>query len=514
MKTEISVALELSENISMQTKVSLYSFIEKNSWFEGTVYLLTIPNFPVTNRTLSEIKMIYSQVEVINLADDPLISKTIDSIITRSTESEPSLIDSLKLGSLLIDGKVLYLSHRSLFLSDVEFFLGKNDLRVSQVFNLDSSSIFYLGENLDKADILTRICNSIIREDVVFSKRKIHNVFCNEIKSTGSVNFVRASTIATSSNYLDRYFTKLKNNINSLSYLHFEEKIFNNPLYNKINQIWLQKARSVKQFISRPINLNKKIVIQKTSNLEYIKSTVDVNGAEKGFSVSIIIPAFKAADYIEECLNSIVTQTTTATVEILVGIDNCEPTLVKLKQIAHKYPNLKVFYSSSSLGAYVMRNSLTEKASHENFLFFDADDIMLPSLISTVLRKYNKSRPMRFKYINFNHGENPRKRTTPHPKPSHGVFFIPRYLFYKIGGFQNWPCGADTEFMKRCSHNYVQDVILNIPLFYRRIHSDSLTQNPKTGYRSEVRSQIDLKIKNMISWSIPINRVTSKIEQI
>jgi len=514
MRTDISVALELSEETSMQTKVSLHSFIEKNRWFDGTVYLLTLPYLRVTNRTFSEIKMIYSKVEVINITDDSLISKTINSIRAKSTESDSSLIDSLKLGSLLIEGNVLYLSHRSLFLSDVEFFLGKNELRVSQIFNLDSSSIFYLGENLDKADILTRVCNSIIREDIVFSKRKIHNVFCNEVKNTESMNFVNSQKLATSSNYLDRYFTKLKNNIKDLSYLHFEEKIFNNPLYTKINQIWLQKARSVKNLTASPVNLNKRTIIKKTPELEYIKSTVDVNSVEKRFSVSIIIPAFKAADYIEECLNSIVNQTTTATVEILIGIDSCQSTLVKIQQIAHKYPNLKVFYSSSSLGAYVMRNSLTEKASHENFLFFDADDIMLPSLISTILKNYSKPRPIRFKYINFNHGDNPIKRTTPHPKPSHGVFFIPRYLFYKIGGFQNWPCGADTEFMKRCSHNGINDVILNIPLFYRRIHSTSLTQNPKTGYRSDVRSQINLKIKNMISWSIPINRVTSKIEQI
>jgi len=429
-------------------------------------------------------------------------------------EPDLSLIDSLKLGSLLIGGNVLYLSNRSLFLSNIDFFIGENAIRISQIFNVDSSSIFYLSENLDKADILTRICNSIIREDIVFSKRKIHNVFCSEIKNTDSVNFINSSKISSSSNYLDRYFTKLKNNIKDLAYLHFEEKIFNNPLYTKINQIWLQKARSVKHFISRPVNLNKKTIIQKTLSLEYIKSTVDVKSIEKGFNVSIIIPAFKAADYIEECLNSIVNQTTGATVEILVGIDNCQPTLLKLKQIAHNYPNLRVFYSSSSLGAYVMRNTLSEKAIYENFLFFDADDIMLPSLISTVLRKYNRSRPMRFKYINFNHGDNPVKRTTPHPKPSHGVFFIPRNLFYRIGGFQNWPCGADTEFMKRCSHNGIQDIILNIPLFYRRIHSTSLTQNPNTGYRSDVRSQINLKIKNMISWNIPINRVTSKIEQI
>lgn len=514
MQTDLSVALELTEETSMQTKVSLSSFIEKNNWFKGTVYLLTVPDLPVTNKTLLEIRMIYPQVEVLNISDDPLIAKTLNSIKSKSKESFFTLSECLKLGALLIDESVLYLSQRSLFLSDVSFVIKEDKLSISQIMSTDSSSIFYIDRSIDKSIILTNVCNLLISEESLFSKRKIDVAFSSEFKKLTSINFIPHSKIANSTNYLDRYFSKLKVTLDELSCIHFEEKTLNNPLYNKINQIWLHKARGVKLLTNKPVNLNRREVLNKTANLEYIKSTVKLTSIEKNFKVTVIIPAHKAAEYIEECLDSIVSQTTSAELEIIVGVDNCQNTLTHLKQIKHKYSNLRVFYSNKSLGAYVMRNTLSEIAKNDNLLFFDADDIMMPSMVSTILRKYNRAKPIRFKYINFNHGENHLSKKVPHPKPSHGVFFIPKNLFHKIGGFQNWPCGADTEFMKRCAYNRIQDAILNLPLFHRRIHATSLTQNPETGYRSSIRSQINLKIKNTIDWSIPISRVTSKLIEI
>lgn len=514
MRTDISVTIELSEDTSMLTKVSLKSFIEHNKWFNGTVYLLTFTDLPIKTRTLSEIKMIYPQIEVLNITDDRIIARAISSIKSNSKEVFSSLIDCLKLGTFLINGNVLYLSHRSLFLSSIEFMLSEHEITFSQILNSDSSSIFYITNSIDKSSMLTNICNSLMLEDAVFSKRKIDLAFSTEFKKASSIRIIPASKTSTSSNYSDRYFTKLKASLSELACLHFEERMLNSPLHTKINQLWLHKARNVKLSTSKPANVERRNVLTKTSNLDYVRSTVSISDVEKNFKVSVIIPAYKADAYIEECLDSITRQTTSAELEILVGIDNCESTLKKLKQIKNKYTNLRVFYSSSSLGAYVMRNTLSELVNHDHILFFDADDVMIPSMVSSILRKYNKSSPIRFKYINFNQGEDLIKKINPHPKPSHGVFFISRNLFNRIGGFQNWPCGADTEFMKRCSVNKIQDTIINVPLFYRRIHSTSLTQNPETGYRSNVRSQINSIIKNTTDWSIPIKKVTSKISQI
>ena len=101
MRTNISVTIELSEDTSMLTKVSLKSFIEHNKWFNGTVYLLTFTDLPIKTKTLSEIKMIYPQIEVLNITDDRIIARAISSIKSNSKEVFSSLIDCLKLGTLL-----------------------------------------------------------------------------------------------------------------------------------------------------------------------------------------------------------------------------------------------------------------------------------------------------------------------------------------------------------------------------------------------------------------------------
>ena len=65
MQTDLSVTIELIESTSMQTIVSLYSFIEKNKWFKGKVYLLSSNKNSISTKTLDEITAIYEDVEVL-----------------------------------------------------------------------------------------------------------------------------------------------------------------------------------------------------------------------------------------------------------------------------------------------------------------------------------------------------------------------------------------------------------------------------------------------------------------
>ena len=169
--------------------------------------------------------------------------------------------------------------------------------------------------------------------------------------------------------------------------------------------------------------------------------------------------------------------------------------------------------TDKNVGPYIIRNTLATKAKYDNLLFFDADDIMNNNMISTILSYYNESRPIRFKYLNFIHGNNYLKGR-PHSTVAHGVFFISKKIFDGVGGFQPWMCGADTEFMKRCSNNGIIDINISNYIFYRRIHNQSLTQNKSTRYRSKIRDVAVKFIKTNKNWSIPINRKTTELIKI
>jgi hypothetical protein len=505
---KINIAVEITEESRLQTKVSLHSFIEKNAWFNGTVYLLTSSYFPISEKTFAEISSLYPTIEIVNVDLDDRISKMMHSSKHMLTSC---MLSHLKMGTFLIDGPVLYISQKSIFFSDISFFIEDNFINFSSLFNQDTSSIFYLGEKLNKNELLSTVAMLVLEDTTIPPNRRLSNFLVAEFNKIGIPSMKYSNKIVSASKYLDRYFNKFRSSLKEVSCLHFNDGVFNSPLYTKINQIWLHTARSVALLLTRPL-ANRSTT--KAVTATPIPHTPVQSFKDDSFSVSIIIPAFKAHNYIKDCLDSIKNQKTLASIEILVGIDNCEETLSELNKIAKDYPNMKVFFSNKSIGAYVMRNSLIEFTSHENLLFFDADDIMKDGMIATILYKYTKNQPIRFKYFNFTHGANPIIHNSLNKGVAHGVFFINKALFDKIGGFQDWLCGADSDFMKRCVNNKILDLHILSPLFYRRIHSKSLTQDPSTGFKSTLRNEIAIKIKNTRVWPIPLSRVTSKLQKI
>ena len=128
------------------------------------------------------------------------------------------------------------------------------------------------------------------------------------------------------------------------------------------------------------------------------------------YDVSVLIPAWKTAEYIEECLDSVYKQ---RPLEILVGVDGCQETLDKLLEIKYKYPNLKVFWSEENVGCYLIRNSLFRESVGNKIIFFDSDDIMMDELIPTVCHYLDEYDVVRFKKLSGVFGVS---------KPSYNIF--------------------------------------------------------------------------------------------
>jgi len=385
--------------------------------------------------------------------------------------------------------KLLYFSNTCIFLNNISSILSANKVIADPnvcIAYIDSKNYIFSNIKLLESTnysslIYDEICNSV-------------NCEINDLIS------IKSSSIQ------NKKFDQMKGRISACSVIAFDTFKLDVSDYSKINQIWLHKNHETLKMLQKPRIFKKSeslppTLVEKTNNLDVLK-------------ISIIIPAFKAAEYIEECLNSIYSQNTVFTFEILIGIDNCESTKDKLLQIADKYSNLHIFYSNESVGPYIIRNTLVQKATYPNLLFFDADDIMSTSLISNISRKNDQVRPIRFKYFNFNQGSDPFSSKTIHHTTGEGVFFIPKGTFKKIGGFQNWKVGADSEFKQRCNKNKILSIELSEPLFYRRLHNSSLTQDARTGYNSALRLKILNKIKNNKDWKIPISPVVTPITKL
>jgi glycosyltransferase involved in cell wall biosynthesis len=212
--------------------------------------------------------------------------------------------------------------------------------------------------------------------------------------------------------------------------------------------------------------------------------------------VSIIITAFHAADFIEDCLNSIENQTyfkENNDYEILIGIDGCQTTLNKVISIYNKYRNLSVYLMPKNRGTYITTNTLLNLIKYNNIIRFDSDDIMMPELVNEVMYYSDEYDIIQLRYKNFKINID---NTCGNPDYANGAIFIKKHVFDVFGGYEPWQCAADYEFLMRVN-KHVKIKKLNNLVLYRRMHKDSLTKKNSTKMNSSLRKKYHNYIHNM-----------------
>lgn len=211
-------------------------------------------------------------------------------------------------------------------------------------------------------------------------------------------------------------------------------------------------------------------------------------------NISILLTAYKADKFIEECLDSIERQTyfnNNNKFEILLGIDGCISTLNKSLKIKNKYRNLNIFMIYENKGTYITRNTLLNYVKYDNIIFFDIDDIMCDDMIENII-KYKKNNDLiRLSYVNFGN------KISEKPKPANGVIYIKKSVIEHVGGYKPWKCSADTELYYRLK-NFYKTSNLNLKCFKRRVHDNNLSFNKKTGMNSDIRNKYRYKIFSTI----------------
>lgn len=104
--------------------------------------------------------------------------------------------------------------------------------------------------------------------------------------------------------------------------------------------------------------------------------------------VSVIIPAFNAADFIEETLDSILGQTYRNLEVIVVDDGSTDSTAAIVQAYA---PRIQYIHQENSGSCAAPRNHGLKKAKGSLVTFFDADDIMLPHKITSQVEALNRA---------------------------------------------------------------------------------------------------------------------------
>lgn len=216
--------------------------------------------------------------------------------------------------------------------------------------------------------------------------------------------------------------------------------------------------------------------------------------------VSVLITAYKAERWIEDCIQSVRAQQLPAGVrsEILIGVDGCEASLAAARRLMDA--DMKVIYFAINNGPFVTFNSLMNFACGDWICRFDADDVMRPGFLSVQLRRLGEGVSMTGTWSVF---ADERLRPTSivlahdHYRPANGehrygaegCFVAERGVWDRLGGFRPWRCGADTDFRDRALASGLEIGVVEDFLYYRRVHRGSLTAHPSTNFQSELRQR-------------------------
>ena len=102
-------------------------------------------------------------------------------------------------------------------------------------------------------------------------------------------------------------------------------------------------------------------------------------------ALTVVIPAYNCADYIEETLNSVLKQTFADFEVIVVDDASTDNSLQLLHQLALADSRLRILSLATNSGQAVCRNRAVTEARGRYIAFLDADDVWLPQKLERQL---------------------------------------------------------------------------------------------------------------------------------
>ncbi len=100
--------------------------------------------------------------------------------------------------------------------------------------------------------------------------------------------------------------------------------------------------------------------------------------------ISVVIPVYNVEKYIEECLESVISQTFTDTEIICVDDCGTDGSMSVVERYAQQDSRIKILRHDKNKGLGAARNTGIEEAKGEYIFFLDSDDYILPDTLKNL----------------------------------------------------------------------------------------------------------------------------------
>lgn len=231
--------------------------------------------------------------------------------------------------------------------------------------------------------------------------------------------------------------------------------------------------------------------------------------------VSVIIPVYNAEKFLNQAIDSILSQNFEGNIEIIVVDDGSTDNSIS---IAQSYNSRVVVIKKDKIcttqGASSTRNRGIKCATQKYVSFLDADDYYLPGFISTLVRKLENNNDLSYAFCRLlkldakqNLSSWTRKEMTkldiayPFLFRSYGIstntIIVKRDVFNKVGLFdEDIKNGEDGDMWMRIDELYKGTFIDIEGAVYRQDHSDSQLTKTNTASISNDAKKVFLKALN------------------
>ena len=110
---------------------------------------------------------------------------------------------------------------------------------------------------------------------------------------------------------------------------------------------------------------------------------------KEDLTIGILIPVYNVADYVEECIESILTQIDTRASILIMNDASTDNSTAIIKRFEN-HPQVQIFDATHNRGLSATRNALFDMAQTEYIWFIDSDDVMYEGAYKSVMSQIEK----------------------------------------------------------------------------------------------------------------------------
>ena len=235
---------------------------------------------------------------------------------------------------------------------------------------------------------------------------------------------------------------------------------------------------------------------------EEMKKRVKRQYDKDSYTVSIIIPVYNGGKYIEEAVNSALSQTYPSCEVIVVNDGSTDDTHDICKRIDHI-----TYYAKVNGGTGSALNTGIRYARGKWIKWLSADDVLLSNAVANMMSREPKENTIyytNYHYIDpngniigcFNEPERNHKTIVELKSEMMGNFYgngssslIHSSVFKKIGMFAELPHSEDYDFWLRALSNGIRLEHIPIYTLLYRLHPEQLTNKIGGSLNGEIRSK-------------------------